>query len=123
MNKTTIAAATMIVLTACGPSLPQLGKASIDEVIAAMTLEEKAHLVIGTGMAGATGDNAVIGSTKGIVPGAAGTTYPIPRLGIPAVVLADGPAGLRIDPTREGDSATYYSLSVPYSPLHGTKNW
>lgn len=117
MNKTTIAAATMIVLTACGPSLPQLGKASIDEVIAAMTLEEKAHLVIGTGMAGATGDNAVIGSTKGIVPGAAGTTYPIPRLGIPAVVLADGPAGLRIDPTREGDSATYYCTHFPIGTL------
>lgn len=117
MNKTTIAAATMIVLTACGPSLPQLGKASIDEVIAAMTLEEKAHLVIGTGMAGATGDNAVVGSTKGIVPGAAGTTYPIPRLGIPAVVLADGPAGLRIDPTREGDSATYYCTHFPIGTL------
>lgn len=117
MNKITIAAATMIVLTACGPSFPQLGKASIDEVIAAMTLEEKAHLVIGTGMAGATGDNAVVGSTKGIVPGAAGTTYPIPRLGIPAVVLADGPAGLRIDPTREGDSATYYCTHFPIGTL------
>lgn len=33
-----IAATTLV---ACGPSLPQLGKASIEEVIAAMTLEEK----------------------------------------------------------------------------------
>lgn len=98
----------IVALTACGPRGPQLGKSSIDEVIAAMTLEEKAHLVVGTGMAGFSGDSAVIGETQKLVPGAAGTTYPIERLGIPAVVLADGPAGLRISPTREGDSATYY---------------
>ena len=30
-------------LVSCGPSLPQLGKNTIDEVIAAMTLEEKAN--------------------------------------------------------------------------------
>lgn len=83
---------------ACGPSAPQLGKASLDDVIAAMTLEEKAHLVVGTGMEGfENGDSAVVGETRSLVPGAAGTTYPIPRLGIPAIVLADGPAGLRIN--------------------------
>ena len=70
---------------------PQLGKESVDQVINAMTMEEKAHFLIGTGMAGMSGNDAVIGETQSIVPGAAGTTYPIPRLGIPAVVLADGP--------------------------------
>lgn len=110
-------AAAMAVLSACGPGVPQLGKASLDEVIGAMTLEEKAHLVVGTGMAGFSGDSAVIGATKKLVPGAAGTTYPIERLGIPAVVLADGPAGLRIDPTREGDSATYYCTHFPIGTL------
>ncbi|WP_418698192.1 glycoside hydrolase family 3 C-terminal domain-containing protein [Bacteroides sp.] len=105
------------VLSACGPGTPQLGKASVDEIIGAMTLEEKAHLVIGTGMAGTSGDSTVIGTTKKMVPGAAGTTYPIPRLGIPAIVLADGPAGLRIDPTREGDSATYYCTHFPIGTL------
>ena len=39
------------------------GKASLDEVVNAMTLEEKAHLIIGTGMAGFSGDSAVIGET------------------------------------------------------------
>ncbi len=73
-------AAAMAVLSACGPGVPQLGKASLDEVIGAMTLEEKAHLVVGTGMAGFSGDSAVIGATKKLVPGAAGTTYPIERL-------------------------------------------
>ena len=96
------------VISACTPSVPQLGEASIDDVIGAMTVEEKVHLIVGTGMDGFSGDSAVIGETRKLVPGAAGTTYPIDRLGIPAVVLADGPAGLRINPTREGDSATYY---------------
>lgn len=100
-------------LVSCGPSLPQLGKNTIDEVIAAMTLEEKARLVIGIGMEGTSGDSAIVGETKGLVPGAAGTTYPIPRLGIPGIVLADGPAGLRISPTRDNDTATYYCTHFP----------
>lgn len=107
----------MMAFAACGPSVPQFGKASLDEVIAAMTPEEKAHFVIGTGMKGFSGDSAVIGETQSIVPGAAGTTYPIPRLGIPAVVLADGPAGLRIAATRENDTATYYCTHFPIGTL------
>ncbi len=104
-------------IAACGPKTPQLGKSSIDKVIDAMTIEEKAHLLIGTGMAGEGGDNPVIGMTQNIVPGAAGTTYPIERLGIPAIVLADGPAGLRINPTREGDDQTYYCTHFPIGTL------
>lgn len=86
-------------------------------IIEQMTLEDKAHFVIGTGMAGFDGDNAVIGSTRSLVPGAAGTTYPLQELGIPAIVLADGPAGLRIDPTREGDDNTYYCTHFPIGTL------
>ncbi len=104
-------------MTACGPRVPQLGKSSVDEVVDAMTLEEKARLVVGTGMAGFSGENAVVGETRNLVPGAAGTTYPIARLGIPSVVLADGPAGLRINPTREGDSQTYYCTHFPIGTL------
>ena len=88
-----------------------------EEVMSRMSLEDKAHFVIGTGMAGFSGDDAVIGATKNLVPGAAGTTYPLDSLGIPAIVLADGPAGLRIDATREGDSATYYCTHFPIGTL------
>ena len=88
-----------------------------EEVMTKMSLEDKAHFVIGVGMAGFSGDNAVIGATQSLVPGAAGTTYPLDSLGIPAIVLADGPAGLRIDATREGDSATYYCTHFPIGTL------
>ncbi len=106
-----------LAMAACGPKAPQLSPDNIDEVIAAMTPEEKVKLVIGTGMEGFSGDSAVVGETKGKVPGAAGTTYPIPRLGIPAIVLADGPAGLRINPTRPDDSETYYCTHFPIGTL------
>ena len=99
-------------------STPKLNENNIEDVVAAMTLEEKAHLIVGTGMAGIdSGDSAVVGETHSIVPGAAGTTYPIPRLGIPAIVLADGPAGLRIAPTRDDDSATYYCTHFPIGTM------
>ena len=48
------------VLSACGPAAPQLGKDSVEDVIGAMTLEEKAHLVIGTGMVGTSGVRTLV---------------------------------------------------------------
>ncbi|MDE7472993.1 MAG: beta-glucosidase [Muribaculaceae bacterium] len=99
---------------------PRLGVATVDEVVAAMTLEEKARFLIGAGMSDAYDEgNGVVGHTKNIVPGAAGTTWPIPRLGIPAIVFADGPAGVRIDPTRESDSTAYNCTHFPMGTLLG----
>ena len=118
MKKISILAMSAAAVLSCAPKGdPQLGKDSLDKVVAAMTLEEKAHLVIGTGMAGSFGEAPVVGETRNLVPGAAGTTYPIPRLGIPAIVLADGPAGLRINPLREGDANTYYCTHFPIGTL------
>ncbi len=108
---------------------PKLNAGNIKEVVAAMTLDEKAHLVVGMGMnMGALMGNAkkdsgaaqgpVIGTTQDKVPGAAGTTYAVPRLGIPAIVVADGPAGLRINPIRNDDSTTtYYATAWPIGTL------
>jgi Beta-glucosidase-related glycosidases len=116
MKKIILLSAAALAIAGCKP--PQLGKASIDKVLKAMTLEEKVHFVIGTGMAGMDdGASATVGATQKIVPGAAGTTYPIERLGIPSIVLADGPAGLRIDPIREGDENTYYCTHFPIGTL------
>ena len=101
---------------------PQLGKDNVDAVIQAMTLEEKAALVIGAGMnyPGMPEDRQgpAIGETTKEVPGVAGTTFGIPRLGIPSIVLADGPAGLRIQPYRNQDSTqSYYCTAFPIATL------
>ncbi|PLV58647.1 glycoside hydrolase family 3 protein [Thermotoga sp. KOL6] len=79
----------------------------VNEIVSQLTLEEKIKLVVGVGLPG------LFGNPHSRVAGAAGETHPIPRLGIPAFVLADGPAGLRINPTREGDDNTYYTTAFP----------
>ena len=78
---------------------PQLTKDNIDEVVAAMTLEEKATLLVGSGWGSMTAGSMTASATA-LVPGAAGTTRSVERLGIPSTVLADGPAGLRISPMK-----------------------
>ena len=91
---------------------PQLRADNIDEVLKAMTLEEKAKLLVG-GANNFFGAGAVVGGEADLVAGAAGTSPAIPRLGIPATVLTDGPAGVRIDPTRKGTDKTYYATAFP----------
>ena len=91
---------------------PQLRADNIDEVLNAMTLEEKAKLLVG-GANNFFSANAVVGGEADLVAGAAGTSPAIPRLGIPATVLTDGPAGVRIDPTRKGTDKTFYATAFP----------
>ena len=96
--------------------LPQLGKAPLEKVIQAMTVDEKIRLLTGTGEV-AEDILVAVGETDKIVPGAAGTTYPIPRLGIPAMVMADGPAGLRISARRDSCPRTFYCTAFPVATL------
>ena len=91
---------------------PKLTKDNIDEVLNAMTLEEKATLLVGGGWGSMTAGSMTASATA-LVPGAAGTTRANERLGITSAVLADGPAGLRISPTRDNDINTYYCTGFP----------
>ena len=91
---------------------PKLRADNIDEVLKAMTLEEKAKLLVG-GANNFFSAGAVVGGEATLVAGAAGTTAEIARLGIPATVLTDGPAGVRIDPIRKGSNQTYYATAFP----------
>ena len=101
---------------------PKLTPKNIDKIIKELTLEEKAHLVVGARLKGNAEAAGEVGYTKNIVPGAAGTTYPVERLGIPPVVTADGPAGLRISPKRDGESQTYYCTGFPVG-IHLASTW
>ncbi len=109
------------VATAPAQDLPQLGKSPTREVVAALTREEKVNLVTGTGMrmpGQLQGAQApAVGQTTIGVPGAAGSTFAVPRLGIPQVVVADGPAGLRIAKKRGDSPKTYYCTAFPIATL------
>lgn len=116
-TKIFLLSAAAAMLTGCKKEL-RLNENNIDEIVAAMTLEEKAALVVGIGMdSGSEGFASVIGSSADLVPGAAGSTHSIERLGIPSTILTDGPAGVRINPIRQGDSETYYCTHFPIGTL------
>jgi len=114
--KKTIFTACAILMGSIGTLTAQvkLQTNNVDEVLKAMTLEEKAMLVVGGNrQITSTANNGMIGGHAQRVPGAAGTTQAIPRLGIPSTVLTDGPAGVRINPKRDNDQNTYYCTGFP----------
>ena len=110
------AAMAALMLVSCNREV-EFGKSPIKKVVAAMTLEEKVNLLIGVGAWNGNDIAQEIQDAKNLIPGCAGQTYPIPRLGIPSVMLPDGPGGLRINPTRQGDDKTYYCTSFPVATI------
>ena len=99
------------------PVFAQINK--IKELVSKMTPEEKVNLVVGMGMniPGMSQPTAMVGQTMDKVEGAAGTTFGIPYLNLPNTVVADGPAGLRINPTRKENKNTYYATAWPVATL------
>lgn len=96
---------------------PKFGVDPLDKVISAMTLDEKLDVLIGSSGNQSTDANATIGNASELVPGAAGQLNGVPRLGIPSTVVADGPAGLRIQPKRQGTDKTFYCTHFPVATL------
>lgn len=103
-------------LGAKAPKAPKLNASNIDQVVKAMTLQEKADLIVGSRMY-YKDENAPahIKESWKVVPGAAGRINPVPRVGIPAVVLSDGPAGCGVMP-MDGN-AEYYCTHFPIETL------
>jgi len=89
------------------------------DLMSRLTVDEKIDLVMGTGMKGFEGliQGMVVGGTEYLVPGAAGTTFPLEKYGIPAIVMTDGPAGVRISPTRKNTTDTFYATGFPVGTL------
>ena len=126
---------------------PRLGVNSIEEVVAAMTLEEKVNMVMGnirdyavppTAAPGlpvrqapdiakllkdmATHQNTPLqlmtAYSQGRVMGASGDGYAVERLGITPLVYADGPSGVRITPVRpQYPGQEFYCTAFPTSTL------
>ena len=96
---------------------PKLGVSPVDDVIRAMTLDEKIELLVGSTGKVKSSMMATIGNQGQLVPGAAGQVNGIERLGIPTTVVADGPAGLRIDAKRKDTNKTFYCTHFPVATV------
>ena len=78
------------------------GKATAEELAAQLSIEELAEFCVGTMRAA---EGSVIGNASYTVPGAAGDTSAVAleSRGVVNMILADGPAGLRLQPVFKTD--------------------
>lgn len=89
------------------------GNATLEDLVAQLTVEEMAEICVGTARGGFGGES-VIGSASSVCPGAAGDTTSalIEDRDIRNLVLADGPAGLRL--------SRYFKTTVQGDLIPGT---
>ena len=116
-KKTLLSVCSACICMSASAQTPKFGVDPLDKVISAMTLDEKLDVLIGSSGNQSTDANATIGNASELVPGAAGQLNGVPRLGIPSTVVADGPAGLRIQPKRQGTDKTFYCTHFPVAML------
>lgn len=78
------------------------GTCTVEELTAQLTVAELANLCVGTLRIGA---DSVLGSASYLVPGAAGDSSSLlsESRGIKSLIMADGPAGLRLQPVFKTD--------------------
>lgn len=78
------------------------GTCTLEELVAQLAVEELAALCVGTYR---SQEGSVLGNASRLIPGAAGDTSHIlaQSRGIPNMVMADGPAGLRLQPVFKTD--------------------
>ncbi len=99
------------------------GKATVEELVAQLSIEELAQFCVGTLRADS---GEIVGNASSTVPGAAGDTSSVclKSRGIKGMILADGPAGLRLQPvfktTKDGELLPGGSILgdsfVPFDP-------
>ncbi|MFM5818969.1 beta-glucosidase family protein [Aeromonas sanarellii] len=88
-----------------------------EALVAKLTLSEKLDLLSGPGYGSADGAINVKQDVAGVAGYINGVLRSADGIDIPALKLADGPAGLRISSERDGDSATYYATAWPIGSL------
>lgn len=111
---------------------PKLTEKNVKQIVSRMTLEEKAHYVVGTNPGGCTPPDAPpqafrgesrdyksqVYPTQSRIPGAAGDGYAVPRLGVKSMTYSDGPSGLRINPLRDdAPGQEFYCTAFPTGTL------
>lgn len=105
------------------------GRCTVEELTAQLTVEELAELCVGTLRAG---KGSLVGNASYTVPGAAGDTSSVIKAsrGVKNLILADGPAGLRLQPMfktdKEGDllpgGSIVGEISEPFDPKYNEEN-
>ena len=104
------------------------GRCTVEELVAQLTVEEMADLCVGT----LRTDGSIVGNASCTVPGAAGDSSSVIRKsrGIKNMILADGPAGLRLQPVfktdKEGNllpgGAVLGDIFEPFDPKYTDDN-
>ena len=105
------------------------GKCTVEELVSQLTVREMAELCVGTLRAGG---GSVVGNASYTVPGAAGDSSSIVKesRGIKNMILADGPAGLRLQPifktTKSGEllpgGSVLGDFQEPFDPKYTDEN-